>query len=188
MCTRAEAYARALKDIGGVSSRIGNASLGGDLCYSSGMKTWFPLFLMTVLASGCTTVSYQLVTELPGETLSVHRTVARYQGVEEQPCRFMTSECPDACDHGGTVAVFAVEAYTDYARPGQYGDPKQTEFRVRVAHSDGTPDAALAVALRRVLAELEPGDRVKLGWAHVYVTDPASGSKWPERVITDLEK
>lgn len=150
------------------------------------MKRVLPLLAITALLSGCATVSYQNVAALPGETLSVHRTLARYEGTVDQPCRFMTSECPNRCDHGGRYAVFAIVEYTDYEKPGKYGDAKQERFLVRVAHKDGLPDAETPEALRKVIEGLRPGQVVGLDWAHVYVTDPASGSKWPERVVTRL--
>ena len=34
--------------------------------------------------------------------------------------------------------------------------------------------------------ELSVGQVVGLDWAHVYVTDPETGSKWPERIVTKL--
>ncbi len=149
------------------------------------MKKILPLLAITAILSGCATVSYQNLAALPGETLSVHRTLARYEGMVDQPCRHLTSECPNRCDHGGRYAKFAVVEYTGYEKPGQYGDPKQESFLVRVAHKDGTPDEATPEALRKVIGELSQGQVVGLDWAHVYVTSP-EGSKWPERIVTRL--
>ena len=156
------------------------------LCYSKdAMKKFIPLLAITALLSGCATVSYQNLSTLPGETLSVHRTLARYEGVVDQPCRFLTSLCPDRCDHGGRYAKFAIVEYTDYQKPGEYGDPKQETFLVRVAHKDGSPDETTPAPLRKVIGELREGQIVGLDWTHVYVTSP-SGSKWPERIVTRL--
>ena len=98
----------------------------------------------------------------------------------------MPSLCPDRCDHGGTYAKFTIVEYTAYDLAGKYGDPKQTSFLVRVAHKDGSPDTATPEPLRRVIAELSAGQVVGLDWAHVYVADPETGSKWPERIVTKL--
>lgn len=149
------------------------------------MKKILPLLAITAILSGCATVSYQNLAALPGETLSVHRTLARYEGMVDLPCRHLTSECPNRCDHGGRYARFAVVEYTGYEKPRQYGDPKQESFLVRVAHKDGTPDEATPEALRKVIGELSQGQVVGLDWAHVYVTSP-EGSKWPERIVTRL--
>lgn len=150
------------------------------------MKRFLPLLTIAALLSGCASVSYQNVATLPGETLSVHRTLARYEGTVDQPCCFMTSECPNRCDHGGKYAAFAIVEYTGYEKPGKYGDAKQERFLVRVAHKDGAPDAETPEALRKVIESLKQGQVVGLDWTHIYVTDPASGSKWPERVVTRL--
>ena len=149
------------------------------------MKTILPLLAITALLAGCASVTYTNVSPLPGETLSTHRTVATFDGLVDVPCRFMTAECPDKCDHGGTYAKFSIVEYTDYQKPGEYGDEKQSQFMIRVAHKDGTPDADAPEPLRNVIARLAPGQVVGLDWSHVYVTD-AHGSKWPERIITRL--
>ena len=155
--------------------------------YSGGiMKRIVPLLAITALLSGCASVAYQNAAPLPGETLSTHQTLARFEGVEDVPCRHMTSLCPDRCDHGGKYAKFTIVEYTAYDLAGKYGDPKQTSFLVRVAHKDGSPDTATPEPLRRVIAELSVGQVVGLDWAHVYVTDPETGSKWPERIVTKL--
>lgn len=150
------------------------------------MKRIVPLLAITALLSGCASVAYQNAAPLPGETLSTHQTLARFEGVEDVPCRHMTSLCPDRCDHGGKYAKFTIVEYTAYDLAGKYGDPKQTSFLVRVAHKDGSPDTATPEPLRRVIAELSAGQVVGLDWAHVYVTDPETGSKWPERIVTKL--
>lgn len=150
------------------------------------MKTIVPLLAIAALLSGCASVSYQHVAPLPGETLSTHQTLARFEGVVDVPCRHMTSLCPDKCDHGGKYAKFAIVEYTNYAQPGKYGDPKQPSFLVRVAHKDGTPDLETPEPLRKVIGALGVGQVVGLDWAHVYVTDPETGSKWPERIVTRL--
>lgn len=143
-----------------------------------------PLLAIGALLSGCATVSYENVAPLPGETLSLHRTVARYEGTVEVPCRFRTALCPERCDHGGAYARFAIVEYTGYEKPGEYGDGRQEAFLVRVAHKDGSPDAATPEALRLAIAALEPGQVVGLDWAHVYVS--AGGVSAPERIVTRL--
>jgi hypothetical protein len=34
---------------------------------------------------------------------------------------------------------------------------------------------------------LKPGQKVKLYWEHIYVTDGETGSKWPERPARSIE-
>ena len=141
--------------------------------------------VIAALLSGCASVVYERVSEPAGEVLSVHQTVAHFEGFEERPCQHLTAQCPNACTHGGTYARFAIVEYTGYEKPGQYGDEKQAAFAFRVALRDGTPDPLVPAALREALEELKLGQVVGLDWKHVYVTSP-EGAKWPERVVTRL--
>ncbi|MEG1552848.1 MAG: hypothetical protein RR982_01385 [Kiritimatiellia bacterium] len=143
----------------------------------------------TLLLCGCATSTLEYEADkaaIRGEVLSTHKTDAIYRGTQDQPCRHLTSLCPNRCDHGGKLAKFDIVRYSKYERPGQYGDPRQKQFLLRVAHKDGTPDESLPLALRETLSKLTVGQRVELSWKHVYVTD-ANGSKFPERIITELE-
>ena len=133
------------------------------------MKKIVPLLAIAALLSGCATVSYQTATPLPGETLSVHQTLSKYEGTVDMPCRFRTALCPNQCDHGGKYAKFTIVEYTAYDLAGKYGDPKQTSFLVRVAHKDGSPDTATPEPLRRVIAELSAGQVV--GIRPIYYSD-----------------
>lgn len=47
-------------------------------------------------------------------------------------CRFLTSLCPDKCDHARDFAVFRIVKYLDYRKPGKYGDEKQEQLMVDV--------------------------------------------------------
>ena len=43
------------------------------------------------------------------ELLSVHKTVATFDGLTEQKCFHRTALCPDQCGHGGTIATFSIQ-------------------------------------------------------------------------------
>ena len=43
------------------------------------------------------------------ELLSVHKTVATFDGLTEQQCLFRTALCPEECGHGGTIATFSIK-------------------------------------------------------------------------------
>lgn len=149
------------------------------------MKKTLPLLAISALLAGCTTVSYQQnLDSLPGETLAVHQTLARYEGVTQEPCRHMTADCPNACEHGGLYAHFTIVEYTGYEHRNKYGDPKQTEFVVRFAQKDGRPDADIAPPLQKMILELDEGQMVKLDWHHVLIEDE-TGS-YPKRIIVQL--
>lgn len=141
--------------------------------------------VIAALLSGCASVVYERVSEPAGEVLSVHRTVARFEGFEEVSCRHLTSQCPNTCTHGGKYARFAIVEYTGYEKPGLLGDEKQAVFAFRVALRDGSRDPLVPAALLGALEGLKVGQVVGLDWKHLYVTSP-EGSKWPERVVTRL--
>ena len=147
-------------------------------------KLAFLALALTVL-TGCTSITYQMTAPLPGETLSTHSTRATYNGTQRVPCRFMTADCPNACDHGGLFATFTINKYLAYTQPSKYGDEEQKTFTLRVGTNQGTAEPTLSPALAAAMANLQPGDTVTLDWAHVYITDPA-GNQYPERVVTRL--
>lgn len=102
--------------------------------------------------------------ELPsGELLSDHVAEAEFTGMIHRKCRFLTSLCPDKCDHARDFAVFRIVKYLDYRKPGKYGDEKQEQLMVDVnpAHK---PILQSADILKKISA-LKPGDRVVLLYA-----------------------
>ena len=119
------------------------------------------------------------------DVLSVHETLATYQGTRHIPCRFMTSLCPDRCGHATDVAVFKIDEYQKYEKPGQYGDPEAKEFLWNLK-----PDSdanRIHPEYLEIVKGLQPGQKVKLNWTHFYVTN-REGSKYPERSVTFFEK
>lgn len=98
--------------------------------------------------------------------LAEHRVIARYEGIEYQVCRGRTERCPETCGDSGERAVFTVTEYLHYAKPGQYGDKQQTEYRVQV--SDFNRNRIGIKELNAVIAELTPGDSVLLEWNQRY--------------------
>lgn len=94
--------------------------------------------------------------ELPsGELLSDHVAEAEFTGMIHRKCRFLTSLCPDKCDHARDFAVFRIVKYLDYRKPGKYGDEKQEQLMVDVnpAHK---PILQSADILKKISA-LKPG-------------------------------
>jgi hypothetical protein len=118
------------------------------------------------------------------QRLSLHQTVAEFQGLEYRVCRGLTSQCPEHCGDSGEFALFRITDYLKYEKPGKYGDSKQKVYRVQVSDYDRKP---LKNPWVEVIRELKKGDAVHLNWRHDYVTTKG-GSKFPERVVTKLEK
>ena len=117
------------------------------------------------------------------ELLARHDTDAVFAGTREHVCRGLTALCPDRCGRSGTLAVFRVEKYNAYEKPGLYGDPQTDEFAFMLLSTTGASDVPAEIAER--VRALAPGDKVRLVWEHVYVTDE-NGSRFPERVVREL--
>uniref|UniRef100_A0A7M5XDB8 Uncharacterized protein n=1 Tax=Clytia hemisphaerica TaxID=252671 RepID=A0A7M5XDB8_9CNID len=118
------------------------------------------------------------------DLLSRHETVAKFDGLEQQQCFFMTAFCPDQCGHGGTNGVFSVVKYLNYEKPGEYGDEKGEKHYVRV--TDPVEASGLTPERKSVLESLKGGDYVLLSWNHDYVH--TEGCSSPQRPITKLVK
>lgn len=117
------------------------------------------------------------------DLLALHVTVCRFEGIEQQVCRGMTSLCPDHCGSSGRFAKFTVLTYLAYAKPGEYGDPKQTTFQIQIDDTQGK--SKLPAELAGKIAALKAGDSVLLAWRHDYVH--RDGASFPERPITMLD-
>ena len=50
------------------------------------------------------------------ELLSIHKTVATFDGLTEQQCLFRTALCPNECGHGGTTATFSIKKVNSVIR------------------------------------------------------------------------
>lgn len=117
------------------------------------------------------------------DTLSIHETIARFDGTEFMPCRFRTALCPDRCGHARTVALFSILRYEKFEKKGQYGDEQTTRFSMPLS-GDVSPEVD---PMRiEIVKRLKPGDWVRLDWVHEYVH--RDGSSFPERVVTRLER
>mmetsp|Transcript_122231 Transcript_122231/g.353424 ORF Transcript_122231/g.353424 Transcript_122231/m.353424 type:complete len:101 (-) Transcript_122231:59-361(-) len=86
-------------------------------------------------------------------------------------------------------AKFEVIEVHEFEKPGQYGD------EVKAGGIFAFVPAEASAEVQEVVKTLAPGDRVKMGWNHDYVTKvtprPDGGqfeSKSPERPVTRLEK
>jgi hypothetical protein len=128
-------------------------------------------------------VEKKLIPEEKRELLSSHDTTAVFRGIREHECLGLTSLCPDRCGHSGKLATFEIVEYRHYAKPGQYGDPKQESFQLLI--EDNTGHRKVSDAIHAAILALKQGDKVHLKWNHDYVTKDRSS--FPERVIVTLE-
>jgi hypothetical protein len=118
------------------------------------------------------------------ELLSAHETEAVFAGIEFRTCRGKTGRCPENCGSSGEFAIFTIDKYLKYEKPGKYGDAKAKDKRIQISdfHKKPKGDAKL----NETIKGLTKGDRVLLSWDHNYVT--RGGSSMPVRPITKLEK
>ena len=124
-----------------------------------------------------------MAVEISAALLASHKTLATFGQLVDQPCMFRTSLCPHQCGHGGQVAIFDVDEYVAYDKPGQYGDAQQQKHHIKLS---GEPEDVQAT-----IRGLEPGTKVRLDWDHVYITrtEPGGGqSKYPERPTRRVER
>ena len=116
------------------------------------------------------------------DTLAKHVVIATFDGIVHQPCRFMTSLCPDRCGHAKDLAVFKIDEYVDFEKNSQYGE------KVTVFQADINPNAVNNRQEQKfidIMKTLQPGQKVKIHWDHIYVHN--NGANYPERLIRELE-
>jgi hypothetical protein len=117
--------------------------------------------------------------------LTTNKVIAEFTGVTHFPCRLMTALCPNECNHAQDAAEFKILEWEVYEKPGKYGDDKKPVFRVRVDQKGNNDKQDPAVI--ETIKSLTPGQKVKLFWEHVYVTETSTGSKWPARFVRSIE-
>ena len=118
------------------------------------------------------------------EVLAINETIATFTKIEHVPCRFRTALCPDRCDHATDTAVFKIDEYVKYEQPGKYGDDKAEEFYWNL--KPNADSNKLHPEYIEQVKALKPGQKVKLNWNHLYVSDGCCQS--PERRVTFFEK
>jgi len=117
------------------------------------------------------------------QVLSRHVTVAVFKGKEYRLCRGRTSRCPKTCGQSGEFAVFSVEGYLEYEKPGKYGDPMKKIFRFQVSDFDKKPLEGSPGS--KVVASMKDGDYARLEWTHEY--DGSMPSR-PVRLVKKIGK
>jgi len=128
------------------------------------------------------------------DILAKHKFYATFQGIQNQPCRFLTSLCPNQCGHGAKVAHFTVTEYVNYEKPGQYGDDKQTRFlfAVQGGHGGSMPRGDIPTPEQvNIINSLQINDKVLIEYDHEYVTTTWEGggsAKYPERPLRTITK
>ena len=119
------------------------------------------------------------------DLLATNTVIARFDGFTEIPCRHMTADCPDKCDHATKVANFTVLVNEDYKQPGKYGaDKAEVGSTMMVDVKKPTPGQDDA-AVFETIDTLKLGDKVIMTQDHCYgeIGDLVT----PFRPVTKLE-
>lgn len=116
------------------------------------------------------------------EMLSMHETIAEFQGLEYERCIGKTGACPAECGASGERAIFKIVKYLKYEKPGKLGDPKQETYRIHVTDFHRK---AIDEKLAPKIIKLNKGDKVMLSWRHDYVTSKVELKH--DRVITKFQ-
>ncbi|MBR5876909.1 MAG: hypothetical protein IKZ10_08775 [Akkermansia sp.] len=120
------------------------------------------------------------------DLLATNTVIARFDGFTEIPCRHMTADCPDKCDHATKVANFTVLVNEDYKQPGKYGaDKAEVGSTMMVDVKKPTPGQDDA-AIFALVDQLNPGDTVRLTQDHLYIDEGCY--IYPAYPISKMEK
>lgn len=116
------------------------------------------------------------------ELMYAYSAEAKFEGKEFQPCRHMTSLCPNKCNHATDLYRFTIQKLDVTANPDstnkKWVTPVEvgTSYLVAQTWLNGYENAAEA---------LQPGNMVQLAWNHEYVT--ASGCSSPQYQVQGLK-
>ena len=120
------------------------------------------------------------------ELLAVNEVETHYLGTVNIPCRHLTADCPDKCNHAKLAARFRVVRNLKYEKIGQYGDdciePGALLYIDLKNPTPGQDDEAVA----NFVKNLKVGDTVRLTQKHYY--GQQGNSLEPFRPITAMER
>lgn len=115
------------------------------------------------------------------ETLAIHETIARFDGLRYKKCMGRTSHCPDKCGKSGEIASFTILEYRKFQKNGKYGD-KQKQFHVQLTDFNKKP----LENIYPLPSNIKKGDKVILNWNHDYVTK--NHSSYPIYPVIKIER
>lgn len=99
--------------------------------------------------------------------LASNTVVAKYMGVRDIPCRFMTADCPDRCGHARKVALLHVISNEHYSKLSEYGDAKAEAQNVLMVDINNDVPGQPKTVLEHV-RNLKDGELVRLTLCHYY--------------------
>ena len=139
--------------------------------------------LMTIHTATQKTMTSNTAPEEKRELIYGYEATATFKGMHNQPCRHMTSLCPDRCGHGGNVYTFRLDTLLSLIDPNSKHAKFCTPLEEGQEHCVGEDDLGVHLEQARGLTE---GDTVQIAWDHDYVTK--GGMSGPERPVRSLVK
>mmetsp|Transcript_18666 Transcript_18666/g.48645 ORF Transcript_18666/g.48645 Transcript_18666/m.48645 type:complete len:131 (+) Transcript_18666:133-525(+) len=115
------------------------------------------------------------------EVMFGYCATATFVGSRHQPCRFLTSECPDRCGHASTVYRFRLDRLDVQpnveSTHAKWVTPVKEGSELLVGERD-------LHEWREAAGALSDGAKCDLEWSHDYVT--VGGASGPDRPVTLL--
>lgn len=140
---------------------------------------------LTLLFTAAVSVAVAELSPDEAALLASNTVVAEYTETQDRPCRFMTADCPDRCDHAARVAVFRVIRNEDYQCHGKYADEKM-EPNAPVFINLKKDEPGQAPEVRPLLESLQRGDTVRMTVNHYYIQ--SGPVHYPVRPVVRIEK
>ena len=118
------------------------------------------------------------------QLLATNSVETHYLGTLELPCRHLTADCPDKCNHATMVARFRVLKNMDYQQNSEYGDEKILPGSILEVDIKNPTPGQEDEAVFSFISKLKVGDRVRLTQKHYYGT--LGNTTSPYRPITHM--
>ncbi len=119
------------------------------------------------------------------ELLASNAVEAHFLGTVKIPCRHLTADCPDKCNHATEVARFRVLKNMKYERTGKYGDDAYTPGSIVMVDIKNPTPGQDDAALFSFISKLKAGDKVRLTQQHYY--GQQGNAMLPFRPVTHIE-
>lgn len=117
--------------------------------------------------------------------LASNSVETHYLGTMELPCRHMTADCPDKCDHATKVARFRVLRNMNYKQHDTYGDDAIAPGSILMIDIKNPTPGQDDAALFSFISKLKAGDKVRLTQQHYYGRQ--GNAMLPFRPVTHIE-
>ncbi len=117
--------------------------------------------------------------------LATNSVETHYLGTRELPCRHLTADCPDKCNHATKVARFRVLKNMDYQQNSEYGDEKMLPGSILEVDIKNPTPGQEDEAVFSFISKLKVGAKVRLTQKHYY--GEINNLSEPFRPVTHIE-